>query len=204
MSKFVFDAASHTYTLDGEKLPSVTTIIKPISHDFSMVDPEILEAKRLLGTAVHLACEADDENDLDDEATDPRVMGYVNGWRKFKEDTKAVILKNEFPMHHPALRFAGMIDRFSEITVASGRNPWAIDIKIADSPHPVFGVQTAGYVLLLDCVDGCQLIGMARNRRASVHLRPDATYRMKTYTNPNDEVAFRACLSIYRWKEMSK
>ena len=61
----VFDEVAHAYFLDGKQLPSVTQLLKfVVSFDF--VPPDVLEAKRQLGVAVHKACELLDEDDLDE------------------------------------------------------------------------------------------------------------------------------------------
>jgi len=62
---FTFDAATHTYTAGGVRVPSVTQVLKllPLGPDFSRVDPDVLERKRQLGNLVHDACAILDEGD---------------------------------------------------------------------------------------------------------------------------------------------
>lgn len=190
---FSFDAESHRYTLGDFVLPSVTQIMKPIAPDFSMVPADVLERKRRLGTAVHLVCELDDLGDLDEQETDPQLLNYLAGWRKFLRDVGASVLENERQLYHPSLLFAGTLDR----ALGVGSECWIVDIKtVAPTPNPAFGVQTAGYDLLR------QANGSApADKRASVHLLADGTYRMKTYKNPNDHACFRALLSVTHWKK---
>lgn len=191
-----FDPLAHVYRIDGRVVPSVTQLLKPIGPDFSMVVPDVLEAKRALGVAVHLACELDDDGDLDDDELDPVLVPYVSAWRKFKADTGAVIVMNERQLGHPALQYAGTLDRTAVIR-GSG---WLLDIKTSAEPHASYGVQLAGYEELLRVAhhDGQPL------NRATVHLRDDGSYRLHEFKNPNDHAAFRACLSIYHWKESAK
>lgn len=190
---FHFDPIEHRYTLGTRRLPSVTQILAPIKPDFSMVSADVLERKRELGKAVHLACELDDLGELDDAETDELVLAYVNGWRKFLADTGAVVLENERQLFHPTLLYAGTLDRV--VGVDGGR--WLIDLKtVYPEPVPSFGVQLAGYDLLRQAAGG----GSA-DVRASVHLLPDGSYRMKQYKNPNDHIIFRALLSLAHWKQ---
>lgn len=192
-SIFSFDAESHTYTLGDFVLPSVTQVMKPIAPDFSMVPAAVLEHKRQLGTAVHLVCELDDLGELDEQETDPQLLDYLAGWRKFLRDTGACVVENERQFFHPQLLYAGTLDR----TLSVGTESWIVDIKtVAPTPNPAFGVQTAGYDLLR------QAHGAApADKRASVHLLADGSYRMKTYKNPNDHACFRALLSVAHWKK---
>lgn len=205
MSVFTFDEPSHTYTLDGHRLPSVTQILEPIKPDFSMVPPDVLERKRQFGTAVHLACELDDLGELDDDATDAEIMGCVQAWRRFKSDTSAQIVLNEQRLYHPALRFAGTVDRvaFLRLQADTSGAPWVLDLKTGVEPHPTYGAQLSGYLLLLNAQpeEGVMPSG---TRRATVHLDASGTYRFHRFPNPNDEAAFMACLSIHHWKESQK
>lgn len=194
-----FDEADHVYTLGGRVLPSVTQIIAPLRPDLTMIPPDVLERKRALGTAVHLACELDDYDELDEDALDDELRPYLAAWRKFKADTGAVILLNEQRLHHPTLGYAGTLDRLAETRSMHAGEPCLIDLKTSADPVPSYGVQTAGYAELLRAAGGVPVY-----RRCTVHLRPDGLYRMHQYANPNDEAAFRACLSIFNWKESAQ
>lgn len=195
---FAFDPSTHIYTLHGVRLPSVTQLLAPIAPDFSMVPPAVLEAKRQLGVVVHEACELNDEDDLDDESVPLEVEPYLAAWRKFKADTGAKVEMSEQQMFHASLRYAGTLDRV--LTISGAR--WLIDLKTSADPYPSYGVQLAGYLELLRAhpfefeADGV--------RRATVHLRPDGTYKLAEFKNPNDAAAFMACLSIWHWKESQK
>lgn len=203
---FTFDEPSHEYRLDGVRLPSVTQIIAPIRPDFSMVPPAALEAKRAFGTAVHLACELDDLGELEDDATDPRVMGCVQAWRSFKAATSAQIVLNEQRLYHPVMRFAGQVDRTAFLMNMAWRGadstgaPWALDLKTSDQPHPSYGVQLAGYLMLLNGQPD-EGVMPSNTRRATVHLFEDGTYRFHEYKDPSDEATFIACLTLHRFKE---
>lgn len=190
---FRFDPVGHRYTLDGAELPSVTEIIEPIRPDYSMVSADVLEIKRSLGVAVHLACELDDEGELVEDETDPVVMAYVHGWRRFLRDTGARVEENERQLYHPTLHYAGTLDRFAVVK----REGWLLDLKIVrPHPAPAYGVQTAGYDLLRQANGG-----RPADRRGTVHLLDDGSYRMKLYDDPNDHYVFRALLSVHHWKK---
>lgn len=196
MAVFHFDPEAHVYTLDGVRLPSVTQLLKPIGPDFSAVLPGVLERKRALGVAVHLACELDDNGEL--EELDDALLPYLQAWRKFKAECSADILENERQEFHAGLRFAGTIDRLAELRLGSGLySRWLLDIKTSAEPHASYGVQLAGYQRLLHLEN-------EKIQRGTVHLRDDGTYRLHEFKNPNDMGAFMACLSLHHWKEANQ
>ena len=51
-----FDEATHTYTLDGIQLPSVTEVTRFCAYDYKSDRPWLAEAAARRGTAVHEAC----------------------------------------------------------------------------------------------------------------------------------------------------
>ena len=56
--ELTFNEFNHTYRLDELIIPSVTTLMKPLSDDvYRTVDPEVLEKAARRGTAIHNAVE---------------------------------------------------------------------------------------------------------------------------------------------------
>lgn len=56
--ELTFEEERHLYYLNGLEVPSVTTLMKPLSSDFySAVDPEVLNKAAKRGTAIHNAVE---------------------------------------------------------------------------------------------------------------------------------------------------
>ncbi len=56
--ELTFEEERHLYYLNGLEVPSVTTLMKPLSSDFySTVDPEVLNKAAKRGTAIHNAVE---------------------------------------------------------------------------------------------------------------------------------------------------
>jgi hypothetical protein len=194
-----FDEVEHRYTVAGRTVPSVTQILGPIRPDFSQIPPLVLERKRLLGQAVHLACELDDLGELDEETLDDELAPFLSAWRKFKAENKVRIVMNEQRLYHPTLGYAGTIDRMAWLEVVGPEN-WALDIKTSLAGDPSYGVQLAGYQGLLEA----QGEPIADQRRGSIHLYPDATYKLVEYRNPNDAACFRALLSVHQWKQNAK
>jgi hypothetical protein len=83
----VFEELTHTYTLDGERLPSVTQILQRADAiNFEHIPPTIRERALERGTAVHKAVHYYNEHDLDVDAfreTFPEYAPYLDAWIKF-------------------------------------------------------------------------------------------------------------------------
>ena len=186
-----FDAPSHTYSLRGEVIPGVTTILRPL-YDWSSVDPNVLAAKALLGTAVHMACDMDDSNDLDEASVSPQVMPYLQAWRAFRRGCGAQVLFSEQVVFEPVHRYAGTLDR---VLLIDGVK-YLSDIKTSTEVHAATGPQTAAYLKALG--------DTTVTRRAAVQLREDGSYRFHHLSNPNDFAVFMSCLTVHRFKEQNK
>jgi hypothetical protein len=185
---FKFTAEPHSYHLDGVRLPSVSEVIAPLV-DYSMVPAETLAFAASRGKAVHLACEMLDMLDLDEDSVDPRIAGYVDGYRKFLLDFSPQWGIIEAPMYHPSLLYAGTPDRFG---VAGGVRA-VVDLKSIAAETPAVFVQCSGYDLMIEERDGVRADEMW-----ALYLKPDGTYRLRT--SKRDEQTFLGCLRHYRGK----
>jgi len=111
----VYDDFLHKYTLDGNPIPGVTTVINeffPFPVEF--ISEELLFNSSAYGSAVHLATSLDDQGTLDESSLDPLLHGPVEGWRKFKVDMKVKILQNEKIVFSRRRWYAGRLDRVIE------------------------------------------------------------------------------------------
>lgn len=187
MTELAFDESSHTYSIGGSMLPSVTQILQQLT-DFSRVPPDVLAAKAALGTRVHAACEYDDEGDLDESSVDADVEPYLQGYRRFLADTRARVVCNEQRVWHATYRYAGTLDR---VMIIDGER-WLIDIKTSIATPATAGPQTAAYLAALG--------DRSVTRRGALRLRPDATYRLDALTGADDWSVFLACLTIHNWR----
>ena len=176
-----FDEGRHEYRWGETIVPSVTQIIAPLYSDtVSGIPPKVLEAKRILGTYVHKACELDDKGTLDEASLADQLCPYVEAWRKFKAEMKPEILANEKRMFHDALKYAGTVDRVVKI----GRWTWIIDLKSSVSIYPQTGVQLAGYQALIDPRPTTNLL------RAALQLKADGAYSLDRFADRGDWATF--------------
>ena len=85
--ELTFEEERHLYCLNGLEVPSVTTLMKPLSSDFySTVDPEVLNKAAKRGTAIHNAVENYAKFGIED--IPPVYAGYFAGFREWWESRK--------------------------------------------------------------------------------------------------------------------
>ena len=136
-----FDEATHTYTLDGEVLPSVTQVLEGVGIiDYSHIPSATREMALERGSLVHRVTHWDDEGDLDDGSVDEAVAPFLQSWRQFRADMGFVPAVIERRGHHEVYRYAGTLDRIGTV----GGADWLVDIKTNDAPDWV-RMQTAAY-----------------------------------------------------------
>lgn len=151
MAEFLFEEATHTYTLDGVVIPSVTEICAPITCG-KYPPVGVVQQAAARGTRVHELCALYDMDAMPDEI-EAELVGYVKAWAAFCRDYKPVWTHIELPLYgeiDPGQPFAGTLDRIGDI---DGRTR-VVDIKTAaslDRPAKVaLCEQIAGYECLAD------------------------------------------------------
>lgn len=193
MLDVVFDKESHTYRdQKGRAYPSVTTVIKDAGFiDLSMIKPDVLEAKRDLGSRVHEACALYDEGNLAECPAD--CQPYLNGWIKFREENPLVFTAIELPLIHVGSGFAGTPDRVGYWLKRSRGAYFVLDIKTCQS-DPSHGVQTAAYAILVK-----DSLGNIIRDRVCVVLGKDS-YRIHEHKSQMDAVYFRSALNCWKFR----
>lgn len=177
MSEFLFDEATHTYTLDGVVIPSVTEICAPITcGKYPPVGAVQQAAAR--GSRVHELCALYDMDALPDEI-ETELVGYVKAWAAFCRDYKPVWQYIERPMYgemngNKLLGFAGTLDRIGTIDGLTR----VVDIKTAatlDRPARIsLCCQMAGY----ECLCDFNKVPIAFDSGMGVQLFSSGSYRV--------------------------
>ncbi len=183
MPKLTFNDEKHEYRLDGEKLISVTTVLREAKlFDYFALDTTLAMEK---GTAVHTLTELDDQGAIDPSKMINSLAGHLDGWRRFKEDSKLEILGTEEAVYHPIYKYAGKLDRR---VLFRGREA-VIDLKTG-MMAPWHHIQTMAYA---KCFSRPML-------RFSLYLGEGGVYKLSEHTNPDDWDVFRSALLIVNWK----
>jgi len=189
MSKIQFDKETHTYTLDGLKIPSVTQIISSVGMtNYSAIPNRVLENATERGSAVHRALEL--------LAVSPGyvppdwVEGYVSAWDSFKRVYNVMVLETERLVFHKNYMYCGTLDRVC--TVAGEK--YIVDIKTTAKPMPSHDIQTAAYALAYKSETRQKI------KRMCVYLHDWGEFEFEEYSPKGQESVFLAALQIYNWK----
>lgn len=136
-----FDENTHTYTLDGVIVPSVTQLIDRAG----MMDKSgYTQEARDRGTAVHKAIEQYDTAPVGMYVPDSAVAAYVEQWGEFKRQSKLVVLHNEFRVGHKKHGYAGTLDIYGALL----HGYCVLDVKTGQKPSWV-KAQLGAYSLAL-------------------------------------------------------
>jgi len=139
MTQVHFEPTTHTYTLNGRRMPSVSEILR----DAGLVDGRWwTDEGRTRGQYVAQLTHYYDDGDLDFESLTPELKGYLDSWRAFRNMTKCEILSAEEVVVNEALGYAGTLDR----RIRWNHREKLIDIKLGSS-QPFHRVQTALYAM---------------------------------------------------------
>lgn len=187
MPELLFDHPTHTYTLDGKRLPSVTQVLEGVG----LVDTTwFTEEAKARGNYIHQATALFDKGVATPGLRDD-MAGYVAAWAKFREDTGFIPDPDaiEVPCYDKTWWYAGTPDRFGGYSCRPGA--LIPDIKTGE-PLPCHPLQTAAYRLFwrTPLVDRC-----------SVYLRANGKYKVKYHTDVQDWDMFVSALNVYNWKE---
>lgn len=189
-----FNAELHEYRVNGERWPSVTEILDPLL-ELDGIPRAALEAAGRFGNHVHEACHLFDEGVLDEPALDKHLRPYLEAWKLFLRESGAVVVDTERRVHHPNLKYAGTLDK----VVRWKRNKrYVLDIKSSAAMPWTVGMQTAGYLDALALDEAFEEVGSPLSlERYCVLLRPDGSYRAKSFNDSRDLNNFVSCLNVH-------
>lgn len=165
-----FDSMTHTYTVAGEELISVTQALKVAGViDYSQIPQDVLIEASRRGTMVHRAIHYWLDGDLDPATVEPAHQGYVEAAKRFIEDTRFEPMHVERRDWHRVHRYAGTFDLDG---LLFGRDLATVDWKTGII-LPGHAAQLAGYNNFRQYPRTV--------RRIAVQLRADGNYRAHEY-----------------------
>ena len=190
-SKLTFNTEKHEYLVEGIRLPSVTEILQEGGFiDLSAVRPDVLEAARNFGNAVHKMAELWDKGTLEMLTLDPQLLPYLEGLKKFEKDYELSFEPDEIEQHlfSKVWHFAGTPDRFKK------NRGLLIDFK-SGTMQPATKLQTAGYDVLIE-----ENLRIKIKERLGVQLLP-GDYKVYPYKDRTDKIVFLGAVNGYYFKQ---
>jgi hypothetical protein len=147
------------------------------------------------GTHIHKITELFDLALLGPFDTEGEDEAFLGAYQKFKQDKCFMPLVVEARMYHPALLYAGAIDRIGQIEVDGKKQIAVVDIKTG-APHHATNVQLSAYAEM------AKANGHKVDASYALHLSESGSYRL--IANDSHEYSFRvfrAALIINQWRE---
>lgn len=166
-----FIESTHTYTLYGQKIPSVTQLMAPLNAAvYGGINTEVLTKAADRGTEVHQAAENYANFGIEDIS--PEHRGYFEGFREWFDEVKPVVVSTEFKTYHKYLIYAGTVDLLAYI---DGKL-YVIDYKTtANVEKMLTRVQLEAYKQALISH------GIPVERKAVLHLMPNGKAKLLEY-----------------------
>ena len=182
--------------MDTANYPHVTAILQMASlSDYSGIPENIMDAARNRGDVGHQTCALYDDDNLDIDTVDKRIMPYLNAYIKFLKDTGAIIEAVEQPVQSDIFKYQGTPDR---IVVIGGKRG-VLEIKLTANFMPSIVWQLAAYQRAWSEQNPKQ----KAVTRYAVRLLPDGNYELppKDFFRPGDFNVFLAALVIVNAKK---
>lgn len=181
-----FDPTTHTYTIDGTEVPSVTTVCRFLGYDQKSDKPWLAQMAADRGTRIHEACAMLDYGEEPEES--PDIAGYLTGYRRFLKDYRPDWEGVEYVTGNLGDGLAGTVDRFG--TLCDG-STCILDIKTGSYLHDApLRAQLTGYRRLL-----YHERGFDPDYLYALQLSKDGTYTLRE-VQP-DTALLNACIFIH-------
>jgi hypothetical protein len=196
VSSFAFNAERHEYTINRERVPSVTDVLWIVTEaELAKVPPATLERARRRGEDVHQAINLHNRDALGNLADlAPEVQSAVGAWGRFLSETGCTVIASEQPVYHDMLGYAGTPD----VVLEWPRRGLVIpDVKATYAVPGTVGAQTAAYAEAWHEMHG------KRGRppsRCCIHIK-DGAYEVHPRKDGKDWSLFVSCLNVYRYLE---
>ena len=180
-----FDEGSHVYRIGSEILPSVTTLMKPLSDKHYKAIPDyVLEKAASRGSAIHNAAENWINFGIEDIPQEYR--GYFDAFRDWWDKYKPTVIGSELRLYHKLLRYAGTADLVCRI----GDELWIIDYKSTSVlSEMLVRVQLEAYAKALES------FGVKVHRKGALHLKKDGSWAFPGF-DAGDSAAWRVFGSL--------
>ncbi|MBQ4447399.1 MAG: hypothetical protein II897_03805 [Clostridia bacterium] len=188
--ELVFEGEKHIYRLDGRCVPSVTTVMRPLSQAlYKDVDEKILNEAANRGTAIHNAIENYILYGVKD--VPECYEGYFEAFRTWYKDMNPEPLATECRVYHKSLLYAGTAD----LPCLIDGKRILVDHKTSATVNRMLtGVQLEAYSKAYESH------GFRFDGKAILHLMPTGKYQWVFYDRNDLESweVFGALLTVHR------
>lgn len=170
-NEIIFDELSHTYTLNGVVLPSVTQVMKRLSKEYyTDINQAVIEKAGKRGTKVHQAIELYETMGVYDE----QVKDYVLQYLRAKSAYKFTPIKQELMLTNGI--YCGTVDMIANMN----DKLVLIDLKATSKINDILvEVQLAGYRQLLSDngieVEDCYVLHLTNKSAKLKKIRHNET-----------------------------
>lgn len=196
----------HKYTISGVKAPGVTSVLTQ-TRISDYPDTVTMLMARDRGSAVHKAIELYEKGTLDEASlTDQNqlaafnISGYLDGYKRFRDEQIAKIIRYEMRVAHSIFRYCGTLDQVS-VTLDGRVVVW--DWKTGALPFWV-ELQTSAYLeaLLTMMLDFFIEIDPKDIWHGAVQLCPDGSYKTPRLSQDRKAFSmFRQALNIVNYTD---
>lgn len=162
---FTFDHATHTYTIDGRRVPSVTQVLNDVVPGWQASEWHLQRGQAVHACCAILARGEDFDIDLSDQKPEDRadIEGRIDACRKFFAEVHPEVMAVEQTVYSTAYQYAGTFDLMARIQGT------VVMVDYKSTLTPTVPIQIAAYA-------HAHSANMLRG--LGVELREDGTYRM--------------------------
>ncbi len=188
MSALAFDESTHSYTLRGAVLPSVTQVMRPMSLMlYESISASTLNNAADRGTRAHDAISNIVHYGI--EESDEDTAPYIHAFNDFELAYSPAWIASEMRAYHKTLMYSGTLDLIGYIDPDDGTGVDVVDIKTTRAPHQVMlGTQVSAYAEII------KSHGVTVRSLYGLHLKPDGKFGL--YRLENRYATFLHCLAI--------
>lgn len=181
MSDIFFDPATHTYLVDGQKVPGVTEILAPLHRSYGKINQSVLDQAARRGTAVHEALEMLDLG-MDFEVF-PETAPYIMAYQEWLDVYRPSWIGIEKTVFCEEGWYAGTLDRIGYLNGGDKLN--IVDIKTSQPTKEALVsvcIQTYAYASAYD--------NSVPIERWGLFLKSDGTWRFQNCTEYEKKYGF--------------
>jgi len=189
--EIIFSEAEHIYLVDGMEVPSVTTILKPLTdRGYGKVNPSVLEYAANRGRAVHEALEV---YDLGGELeVVPETEGYIRAYLEWEQIYRPRWTGVEQIVYSVGDKYIGTLDRIGTL---NGSEFAIVDLKTSTpTKEALVSVccQTAAYAMAYTEQSEKPLKFAETIKRYGLFLKADGSYRLLDCEEYEEAYMFRS------------